>query len=218
MSKTALPTAADVTALLSTLQKPITLNGSYPTADVVNDAIAEFSRRTGWSPFFQSSATAVSVPFDPPGPNITGINRGGETKLGLKNGLISLTSVYNGVYGESNGNLLALGTDYWLKTTPDGSPPTQIEFVVPQWGPPQSIVVTGIWGYCNASTTIPNDAWRAILLLACSKIAEDSRESIVIRPTTLRDDDQSVTYGEVAKLGEIWSNSASKTIALYRRF
>ena len=219
MAKTALPTASDVTAILANLPTPITIPSGYDLQDQVDAAVIEWNERTRYLPFFVADdATDQTIRFDPPGPNVSGFSRGGETKMLLKNGLISCTSIRNAVYQGQAGNLLVLGTDYFLGPSDapaKGQPYTKIEFVYPQWGPPQSIQIVGLWGY--AQGTIPDDAWQAILKLACSFVVADALQGMLSQWTSIKDDDQSVSRESyIRDLGESWARFAERVAKRYK--
>ena len=82
-----------------------------------------------------------------------GINtKGGSRRLNLGAGLLAIDSLYVGASPGNAGTLLTLGSDYWLR--PDNSlyytrPYTYVEFRYPQYSDPQSIVITGVWGYSS---------------------------------------------------------------------
>jgi hypothetical protein len=218
MSKSALPTATDLTNLFSSVG--ITLSGSFDAASVMASAITTWNRNTGYNPFFQASNTALAIPFDPPGPDATRMTRGGRQRLLLTNGLISLTSLYVGVNaaGGSSGTQLILGQDFWLypndaQTASNPGPYTRIDFAYVQRGLPQSVVVTGVWGY--GLNTIPDDAWEGILLLAGSMAARSILQGIFATPTTIKDDDVTITQDSFRDLGTAWEQRSWTIMQTY---
>ena len=219
---TALPTAQDVRNHLARLPKPITLNSAYDVESDLTSAIAEWDRLT-YRPFFQTSNTPVAVPFDPPGPNQRGSYRGGDTRLPLRNGLLSVTSVYVGVNEADgqDGNLLVAGSDYWLypSDAPSKNEPfTEIEFAFARRGLPQSIVVTGIWGYCQGE--IPDDAWKAIRDMACANVLRSVREGNSYDYVQITDGDVTLKNSEslLDQLGDGLYRNAMRCRLRYRLF
>ena len=137
----------------------------------------EFEARVAIRPFVASVQTRL---FDPPGPNqasgtvlaglAAGINpKGGGRRLFLRGGLLDCDGLWNGVTGDTpNGEAVTLGSvsvvgdpDAWVR--PYDSLYQKrgfqyIEFRYPQYGDPQSIQVTGLWG---AGTTFLDGAMAA---------------------------------------------------------
>ena len=152
MSHPAYPNAAD----LSTLLKEVGIDtvSSQRLDTIMRQAVSQFEAQTGYCPFLGASATRV---FDPPGGNgnYIGSPRGGHRILTLDTGLISLSSLTVG------GTTYHVGTDFWLR--PNNRTANWIEFSQPIYGAPQCISITGTWGY---STSVPDDAWLAILRMA----------------------------------------------------
>jgi|SRR6185312_950246 len=217
MSHAAMPTATEVKAFLTTLTPPIAVNASADITSQVNAAIRDWSRRSRYLPFFQTDATPVAEPYDPPGPNKKGMNRGGIETLLLRNGLISVTSVYTSVYNGSVGSLQTLGVNYFLgpsDAASKGEPWTKIEFSAPQWGPPQSVVITGVWGYCSGS--VPDDVWYAVLILAASYVLTAMLQGIIAGPDSIKDGDTTVSQHFDNKLGSALAAEAYQTLAGYR--
>ena len=60
------------------------------------------------------------------------------------------------------GDARTVNSDFWLlpeNAAANEEPYESIEFYVPAWGLPRSIVVVGVWGW---ATTIPDDVWVAV--------------------------------------------------------
>ena len=130
-------------------------------AAVVEAAAEELERATGYVPFL-SGADSTRY-FDPPGYQRRGQTLGGGRHLELGMGLVSLTSLYVDYSPSSAGTLLTANVDYFLEprnAAAQGKPYEAVDFVLPQWGDPRSVAITGAWGY---AATVPADAWRAVL-------------------------------------------------------
>jgi hypothetical protein len=175
MAHNAYPTTSDWTTYLNGIGlvrgDGSSLSAVLPLQTFLDSAVRAWEQRTGYLPFL--AGTATSRRFDPPGPNhgyppaITGLNRGGERILPLDAGLAAEpTSVVVGYSDTDPGTTLTAGTQYWLhpyNALAKGMPYTRLEFVVPQWGAPRSVLVTGSWGF---SQTVPDDAWEGIMAYA----------------------------------------------------
>jgi hypothetical protein len=222
MAHTAYPAYTDVQVLLSNLTNPIVLGSNFDGSSQVNAAIAEWERRTRYRPFFQSDTTdQVTYTLDPPGVDKRGTRIGGAWILRLPTGLLTCQSVAIGVNqaDDDSGDLLTLYQDYWLEpsTAPNvGEPFTQIRFGVVQRGLPQSIQVTGVWGYCSG--TIPDDAWLGILNLAAAAVLAEVREGISAGWITITDVDQSQSYSPqlIAKMSDALNRRADRVLYRYR--
>lgn len=131
----------------------------------IREAVAEWERATGYQPFLAAGA-ATERPFDPPGPpSSAGLTRGGGRVLDLAAGLATFTSLVVGVTATTPaGTALTRNTDFWLyplDAEAEGRPWDRVEFASLQTGAPNSVRITGRWGW---STTVPDDAWGAILV------------------------------------------------------
>jgi hypothetical protein len=165
MPHAAYPTAADLQAFLRGLSTPLPAGLDLAALEEkVADAVAEWEERTGWRPYLAPSAP-VTLLYDPPSPTAgaafaTGW-RGGRI-LELKTGLLSLTSL------TVTDTAYTLGQDFWLRpnnAAPRGLPYTEIEFLGPVFGLPQSVAVGGVFG-CVAQ--LPDTTWRRIIERAAS--------------------------------------------------
>ena len=150
----AYPTDADLLELIQStgvIDTSGTNFGRMRLQDKIDSAIGDWEQRTGWEPFLADGVDVTRL-YDPPGPNVTrqgGILnlRGGGKKLFLDAGLVALTSL------NVAGIAYELGTMFWLR--PDNAPArrkpfTWIEFLVPVFGSPQSVSITGRWGFWTA--------------------------------------------------------------------
>lgn len=178
MPHSSLPDYDDVIAELAALRIPISLAGGFDGVSEVGAANEDWNRRTRYRPFFQTDQTTkVAIPLDPPGPDQRTNLVGGSRLLQLPNGLLSCDSVVVDVdpINSPSGTPLVLGKDYWLgptiaPTQVPAEPWTEIKFSYVQRGVPQSIVVTGVWGYCV--DFIPDLAWTGMRDLATVRVLE----------------------------------------------
>lgn len=144
--------------------------------------------------------------------SITGVVDGNAT--GSVTGNATLT-------GTTAGSSLIAGTSYWLR--PQNAPQfyrpyKYIEFQYPQWGNPQSILVTGRFGF---STTVPEDAWQAILYMAALSLlpsvellAAGGLESVKLGNDSFNFVKGGRLYGAIA---EQWTAKVSKIRGRYAR-
>lgn len=167
MPHTAYPTGTEIGAYISSLGL---LAGTDLTAflaaldltSMADAAAAAWERDTGWTPFLKDTV-AVSRRFDAPGPNRRGLTRGGGNRLDFEAGLLELTAIVSGYANDDAGDAAVLEDDYylWPPNAPvEGRPWTMMDLNFAGWGRPQSLRITGYWGY---AATIPADAWQAIL-------------------------------------------------------
>jgi hypothetical protein len=175
MAHSAYPQLSDLTTYLNGIGlvrgDGSSLSAVLPLQTFLDSAVAAWERRTGYQPFLAGAASARQL--DPPGPNrgslpaLTGLNRGGGTRLSLDGGLAAEpTSVVVGFTSTDPGTTLTPDTQYWLgpyNALAKGNPYTWLEFISPQWGAAKSVKITGQWGY---STTVPDDAWEGIMAYA----------------------------------------------------
>lgn len=167
MSRSAYPVVQDVTALLTNaglVAQPLPDFGQYLQA-----AIRCWEEMTGFMPFLGAQSVTY---FDPPGPNkgdwswYYGGRMGGGQRLDARGGIVSLNSLKVGRTPTYSGTQLTLNTDFWLEPFDGprmGHPYTIVRFLNRQWGPPQSVAIDAMWGW---GTTVPDDAWQAVLFLA----------------------------------------------------
>lgn len=208
MARTAYPTNKDLEQALksagfTSIPEPARLNA------LVNAAITQFERRTGWLPFL-SSGTTTSRVFDPsiviP---FSSYGNPGSSIIRLDQGLLNLE------YVKVNGATRALNQDFYLYPS-NRSPIVQIQFLFPVIGLPQSIEVNGTWGY---STTIPDDAWLAILRIAMIEVASEYLVNITGGLIEWNEGAAKESYGErpLAHIIDIWRDFTDKTITSYER-
>lgn len=154
----AVPTGSDIETFLAESQIDHSL--SLSTLDRYAAAgVERFNRESGWLPFFASNSDTTRE-FDPPGfagGYDSSYTRGGERKLLLRTGLVSLTSLTVAAVAKT------LNTDFWLRPSnavDEGRPYTIVEFRAPVYGEPNTIAIVGRWGYC---TVLPDDAFESML-------------------------------------------------------
>ena len=211
MPQDAYPADSDVEALVT--GSGVSVPSNFIFTGYASAAIAEFEKLTGYEPFF-ADGTDRTRKFDPPGatPNARAfaMQRGGERVLALQSGIVSVTSL------TVSGKTCVLGTDYRLRPAnadAKGRPWTWIEFMVPQWGQPDDVLVTGKWGY---SLQVPDDAWQAIVRLAACRVAEDILQGIFASPTTQKEGNEVETQDSFRELGAAWQAFVDRTIAAYK--
>lgn len=174
----AYPTTSDLTDYL-------TAQGLTAPANVqvhLDAAIAEWERATGYQPF-KEEANAQAYYYDP-----VPLYKA----LDLGTGFSTVTEVAIGVSDtDPTGTVLTLSEDYeLLPYNRSGRPIEGILFrAFTVSGRARSVKVTGKRGY---SSTIPDDAWRAILVRAAMYTKQGMQVGGV---AAFREGDVSVTYG-----------------------
>ena len=208
----AYPVDSDITALIN--GSGITLPSGYSTSGYAAAAIDEWEKLTGFIPFLNTEGSSAQT-FDPPGvrPNAKsyGSLYGGERVMALKGGLVSVASVV------SSGQTMVLGTDYRLRpgnAAAKGKPFTWIEFAYPIWGLPDSVVVTGVFGYCSGS--IPQTAWDAIVRIGAAMVARDVLQGIYASPTDIKEGDEAVQQDSFRDLGQAWEAYSARMVDFYK--
>lgn len=140
-------------------------------------AIEQFENETGWKPFLQDQANVVRT-FDPPGARGAATSSdqilGGGRALVFGAGLMALTSVVTGITTTTpNGTAQILNQDFRLlpsNASVEGRPWILVQFMQIQYGPVQSVQVTGQWGrVANCPYSVRN----AILRQAARLFLED---------------------------------------------
>lgn len=152
-------------------------------------AASEWERQTNWFPFWSggSGAADISRTFDNPpvNPQISGAANGGSGSgiwgsfyggtwgrnydLDLESGLVSFTTCIAGVTGYTIGGPAPI-QNYLLPQNAlvKKSPYRGVRFTSrPAAIGPQSIVITGRWGFCDV---LPPDVWNAILGQAAREV------------------------------------------------
>ena len=175
MPHAAYPAAADLTAFLA--GTGLDVPDSLDLQDKCDEAAAEWESRVGWFPYLATDTTEAPSTrlFDPPGPAAasgrpSGV-RGGKI-LCLEGGLLSLTSLSVGVVPDGSGDydgapgtqgsLLTNNLNFFLRpqnAAARGLAWTEVEFLCPIRGVPQSVAVAGVWGRV---TEIGDDVWNAV--------------------------------------------------------
>ena len=213
MSKTAMPVATDLTSFLAGAN----LMDTVPSGDVaeldyagaVIAGLAAWEDATGFVPF-EAAAADVTRYYTPHHTNVLDL-AGGVTA--------ALTSLTVGCSTTSTGTALTVNQDYWLRplnAIATSRPATWIEFAARQSGLPRSIVVVGKFGWCVAAT-IPDDAWRAVLLASALTLTPQL-DALQSRGMLKKLTEGDVTYEyNLAGLREAWSKSLAATTARYRR-
>jgi len=121
---------------------------------------------TGNGDYLSGGTLELTRRFDPPGPATRFNWRGGGKVLALGGGLLSVSRILVGVSSSYAGYTLTAGEDYWLEPADApyrGYPYTQVRFSWHRTGLPQSVRITGVWGFCDS---IGGDVWEAILARA----------------------------------------------------
>ena len=201
-------------------QAGITLPAGFEVDSYLYDAIGDWESRTRYVPFL-SALEDQEFTYDPPGPNLTGRQRGGGRTLELRRGFIGISQVRTGVVPEdTDGTTLTEGTDYTLLPYEAGEgtePYTQIEFTSVQFGAPGSVKVMGTPGY---AAEIPARAWNAIRKLAGARVLGAMNES---RATTgakikIGEDAKDNTAGLAESWGSRWKSEADDVLITFVRF
>jgi hypothetical protein len=222
MPHTALPTDSDVTTALGAMNPAISLPSGFDVDSELQAAITDCNFRTRYQPFFAASAAAATaVSYDPPGPDRRTADVGGGYDLLLRNGLISLTSIYNDVDVSvpGSGTLLTLGQDFWLEPPQDPNtllPFTSVKFADVQRGELQSIVITGVWGFQQG--LIQDDAWKAIRDLAVVNCLRTLVASIAAGYTSIAELDSRAAYDPAIlnRIGDFLELKAERILFRYR--
>lgn len=216
------PTAAELITHIT--NSGLTPPGTPEAGLLINDALAWWSRETGYPVFL---ATALDTPvtkyYDPPGPRQPHLQsrRGGSQTLRLFTGFISISEVRTAVTtDDAVGVLQVAGTDYDLlpyeaRETAVDEPYTTIKFRRILWGAPKSISVKGVQGYC---TTMKADVSRAILNYASYLFATSELQGIAGSYIRVKDDKaelgQSIEL--LQKLGSPWLSQANRVMLKHK--
>ncbi len=211
MPYSAYPTGADVDAKLTAAGVDTT---GLDTDSAIGAAIASFERQTGRVPMLAGEATTRL--FNPP--------TGAGLVMSLNNDLAALPDTVT-----VNGLAMIEGTDYWCEDTnaPQfGWPFQRIRWSIyrwpmnwavqlPQWV--NSIAITGQWGY---GLTLPDDAWTAMVELACVELYQEAANAATGYFKTIKvgSGDREVTYADVSALVARWEKRSEKTIKVYTRW
>jgi hypothetical protein len=181
-------------------------------------AQAAWEADSGWKPFLRD-ASPVARRFDPPGPNRRGLTRGGWERLELDAGLLAVTAFVTGYSATAAGTAFVVEDDYWLwppNAAVEDRPYTAIDANWYQWGQPQSIRITGYWGF---SANIPGDAWEAILRqgaqLAYSQIFLTVSGGVT--SWTEADITEQYALGAFKAHADAWAEQWRRAVGRYRR-
>lgn len=209
------PAVSDVRTLLAGAGITSTLDDTA-LGTLLDGAVAQFEQRTGWLPFVAAEDESVRL-FDPPGlvPGVAYGFIGGGQRLKFGAGLVSASALTIG------GVAKAQNTDWWLypQSAPGaGMPYTHLLFRWPIYGSPGTVSITGRWGYC-LSSTVPADAWRAVLHLAAAEALaiEGGRASGGMTDWTEESTREAFGERPYAGLNEAWGMSADHIINSYAR-
>jgi len=173
MGHTAWPTHSDLLTILVDTGLIASTDNITVAPDRIGAAVAELEKRTGRMPFLAETQTRY---FDPPGPNTKRTAsplfpiRGGGNILVVDNGFTNLVELKIGRTDTYEGTTLSENSQYYLRpvnAASDGTPYEAVEFIVPIWGPPQSVVIEADWGW---GSEIPDDVWNAVLERAAAGI------------------------------------------------
>lgn len=227
MAHSAYPTAAQIETFIRSLG---IFSADDLTAFLVDVNLTELSDAakaaweadTGWTPFLRD-ASPVSRRFDAPGPNRRHITRGGLNRLHLEAGLLEITAFVTGYSASlttpAAGEAVVSQDDYWLwppNAAIEARPYTVIEFAAFQWGSPQSIRITGYWGYAG---TIPDDAWEAIKRQAASLAYSEITLQVTGGMAGWHEADVQEQYDltPLEKHREAWEQQWMRAVNRYRR-
>jgi hypothetical protein len=223
MPHSAYPTGDEIGAYLESLgilteEALAALSTGTTLDDLAAAAQAAWEADTGWRPFLRD-ASPVSRRFTPPGPNMRGLTRGGRNLLDLEAGLLEVTGFVTGYAADDTGDAVVVEDDYYLgpaNAGVDGRPYTSVDLVFTGWGLPQSIRITGYWGY---SQYIPADAWEAIkrygVLLAYSEITLSLTGGMV--GWSEADIKEQYDLTPLEKHREAWDRQWQRAVNRYRR-
>lgn len=223
MSHATMPHAIDLERILfagGMFDSPQTIQQQIIDLDsAIRGAVTMWESGTGYDPFLAATQTRV---FDPPGPTIRGTRygyraRGGERRVSFDNGLWTLTSITTGVDAVSTGTVRTLGTDFFLlpvNAPQRGEPYTSAEFVLPIWGNLQSVHIVGSWGF---TSTVPDDAWNAILGMAAYTVLPQLVHSLTGGVAEYREEDEykKFTVNPFKAQGDAWKMAFDKAVLSY---
>lgn len=219
----AAPQVEDLEAMLA--DAGITPPSQPRLASALAAAVRHWETETGWAPFGPVVQTRY---YDPPGPHsmmsLWSIEGSGNV-LDLGAGVLSVTSV---LIGSNPYTQVPAGGDwttgnFWL--TPVNAPllhrPYEgIRFAGRVWGPPQSIAVSGTFGF---ATVYPDDAFEAVLAAAAYRlipvIASARSTGLAKRSTGEKSEQYAIAHdaGAYAYEAGLWAEQRDEGIARYKR-
>lgn len=144
------------------------MSSAVPVAaeSVLRSAVKKWSRDTGFSPFVGDGSS--SVWFDP---------SDYQEVLDFSGGFVSVASVAVATTPQGDTTDKTLLTDYVLERTVADGPYERLRWLRNPWFPSfmprsgvQTILVTGVRGYCVAGTDTAKDAQEAIFQLAAASL------------------------------------------------
>ena len=212
MGKSAYPAQADLEAYMTAAGIPI---GTLDTASFIAAGISDFEKRVRRK--MLAPAGTVQRNYDPP-TDQTGY-------LDLAQDLASLTSVVYFPYGAPAGETWVQDVDFWVRpynAAADGKPYLGLELKRRFMSPllpamHKSIQVTGRWGY---GTSIPEDAWRAMIYRALVLLHPSAAWSISGGRQEAWDTGVRRIYGVDVAAGErtAWETAFEDAVKRYARF
>jgi len=116
----------------------------------------------------------------------------------LRTGLLSCSLLITGLTAlNPTGETMIQNDDFWLRPTnavDRGKPYTYIEFRTPQYGEPNSIEITGIWGRCPVEQ-LTESAWQAVLRRSFISLAPSLSLVISQGVSSRKEGDEEVRFG-----------------------
>jgi hypothetical protein len=186
---------------------PTALQGYLDIQGALDAAVEEWNDTTKYWPFLSNGNVNEERRFQPPA--LTPL-------LDLNSGLITCTSVtVDSTFANPTGNVRTELLDYWLK--PDtarqrGIPWTYL-LIRKLWfsNAPQSLIVKGEWGYCDAAH-LPSSARRAVMALAAQDLLPQIQTGLshggLIK---LTEGDSSKEWG-FRELNQLWQGIVDKAL------
>jgi hypothetical protein len=198
------PMGFDVQELLSTTGLTLATNLDFD--GVAAAAAADWDTATQWFPYLAAGEPATRW-YDPPGAGPeagrTTSYRGGRI-LSLETGIVSMA--YDGLsigalkpidgtpQQGGAGTVLTMNLHYFLRpqnAVAKGLAYTEIEFLTPIRGLPQSIAVTATFGRV---TVMPANVWKAIQRYAAAKLAPELGLTISGGVATFKEGDEETKF------------------------
>lgn len=206
------PTGAAAVPLLAKAGVVATAEDLDPLARA---AKAWWERETGWKPFVGRQSVDT---YDPPGSKqgLPYREMGGSNLLPLRKGLLTVNSL------TVRGQPRVLGRDFAMVKGAEGWPCELLRFPVPLSGPPDSVVINGVWGFCLDDED--DDDLAAVYLALAYKAAGDYLTDHLQRQAAtgisqLKRGDDSVSFDlkTLTASAAAWETRATKVLAPYRR-
>jgi hypothetical protein len=166
--------------------------------DVIQAAISEWERETGWTPFLAETVDSTRR-YDPTG-----------SILRFHNGYISVASV------TASDTALVEGDDYELwpyDARQRYQPYTELRFRYRLGGPPRSVEITGKRGY---NDTIDEVAWLAVYMRVASVVAR--RTYGAVGPTSeIKEGPVAYKFGAGRATPDQLDSEFRRRVALFKR-